>query len=76
MSTREFRPRALCLDIDISAIDALELHKLAAWQADSGRQVQFKGRIDAARLVAGLDAISEGAAFVVGHTSAATICPF
>lgn len=39
----------------------------AAWRPDSGRQVLFKGAIDPARLVAGLDALTERAAFVVGH---------
>src|SRR5512143_1243960 len=67
MSAQEFRPHALCLDIETSATDALELHKLAAWRPDSGRQVLFKGRIDSSRLVADLDALTEGAAFVVGH---------
>ena len=63
---RTFAPRCLCLDIETAANDALALHKFAAWRPDT-RQSIFLGASQIGAALAQIDALTEGAAFVVGH---------
>ncbi len=63
---RTFAPRCLCLDIETAANDVLALHKFAAWRPDTQKNVVLaSGQIGPA--LAQIDALTEGAAFVVGH---------
>ena len=61
-----FAPKCLCLDIETAANDALVLHKFGAWRPDSRQSVCIAGRQMPSAL-AQIDALTEGAAFVVGH---------
>ena len=61
-----FAPHCLCLDIETAANDALALHKFGAWRPDSRQSVCLAGRQMPSAL-AQIDALTEGAAFVVGH---------
>lgn len=63
----EFAPRCLCLDIETAADDVLDLRKLAAWRPDTGKQISIGNVGKAAHLAEELDALTEGAAFVLGH---------
>lgn len=61
-----FAPKCLCLDIETAAENPGELYKLAAWRPDTGASLSLKGRFPA-DWPEKLDALSDGAAFVVGH---------
>ena len=61
-----FAPRCLCLDIETAANDTLELHKFAAWRPDTEQGLSLSGR-QMSDVQAKIDALSEGAAFVLGH---------
>ena len=63
----EFAPKCLCLDIETSADDSLALRKLAAWRPDTGHQLVIQAVSHAKNLVIDLDALTEGAIFVLGH---------
>lgn len=63
----DFLPKVLCLDLETSRADALRVHRLAAWRADTGEVVDSGGRVDFGRLQGRLDALADGAAFVLGH---------
>ena len=61
-----FAPKCLCLDIETAANDTLALHKFGAWRPDNRQSVCVAGRQMSSAL-AQIDALTEGAAFVVGH---------
>ena len=61
-----FVPKCLCLDIETSVNDTLALHKFGAWRPDNRQSVCVAGRQMPSAL-AQIDALTEGAAFVVGH---------
>ena len=62
-----FRPNGLCLDIESAADGTGTVFKLGAWRADTGVGQTFQGAFTAADLCRGLDHLSEGASFVLGH---------
>lgn len=67
-SAPSFRPKALCIDLETARDDALKLYQLAAWRADTGASVVSDGkRVDFSRLAPQLDALADGAAFLLGH---------
>ncbi|MDN5870888.1 MAG: RecQ family ATP-dependent DNA helicase, partial [Nitrococcus sp.] len=66
-NARAFAPKALCLDIETAFDDPFELRKLAAWRCDTGGEISVANPRQAKRLTADLDALTQGAAFVVGH---------
>lgn len=61
-----FAPKCLCLDIETAASDALMLHKFGAWRPDTQQGVCVTGQQMAGAL-GKIDALTEGASFVVGH---------
>lgn len=61
------QPRCVCIDIETPHTGEPIVHKLAAFRADTGAKVVFKGSFSAAELVAKLDELADGAAFVLGH---------
>ncbi len=63
----KFAPKCLCLDIETSADDSLTLRKLAAWRADTDQKLVCQSIKRSPNLVAELDAITSGAACVLGH---------
>ncbi len=63
----KFAPKCLCLDIETSADESLALRKLGAWRADTDQQLVCQSIHGSPNLVADLDAIASGAAFVLGH---------
>jgi ATP-dependent DNA helicase RecQ len=63
---RSFAPRCLCLDIETAANDQLALHKFAAWRPDTQQGLSLSGQ-QMAGARATIDALTEGAAFVLGH---------
>lgn len=66
MTSPPFAPRCLCLDIETAIDNVLDIHKLAAWRADTQEGISLTGKQIAASLHK-VDALSEGAAFVLGH---------
>jgi ATP-dependent DNA helicase RecQ len=70
MAASSFLPKCLVIDIETSATDALELRKLGAWRPDTGSKASFQGVIREQDLIQRLDALAEGAAFVLGHNVA------
>lgn len=66
MSPPSFAPRCLCIDIETAANDALEVHKFAAWRPDTLQSLYLAGAQIGASLPQ-IDALTEGAAFVLGH---------
>ncbi len=63
----KFAPKALCLDIETAADDRLDLRKLAAWRPDTGAQIEVANLGRTPDLAEQLDALTEGAVFVLGH---------
>ena len=61
-----FAPKCLCLDIETAATDALALHKFGAWRPDNRQSVCISGQ-QMLTALAEIDALTEGASFVVGH---------
>jgi len=61
-----FAPKCLCLDIETAATDALALHKFGAWRPDNRQSVCVSGR-QMPDALARIDALADGASFVVGH---------
>lgn len=66
-SARVFAPKALCIDIETAFDDPFELRKLAGWRCDTGGELSVASVRHAKSLAVDLDALAEGAAFVVGH---------
>ena len=66
MTVPPFAPRCICVDIETAANDVLDLHKFAAWRADTQESVCLTGNQIGSSL-ARIDGITEGAAFVLGH---------
>jgi ATP-dependent DNA helicase RecQ len=62
-----FAPKCLCLDIETAADDALDVRKIAAWRPDTHGQVVVSNVAKAHNIAEQLDALTEGARFVVGH---------
>jgi ATP-dependent DNA helicase RecQ len=62
-----FAPKCLCLDIETAADDALDVRKIAAWRPDTHGQVVVANVAKAHNIAEQLDALTEGASFVVGH---------
>ena len=62
-----FAPKCLCLDIETAADDALDVRKIAAWRPDTQGQVVVPNFAKARDIAGQLDALTEGASFVVGH---------
>jgi ATP-dependent DNA helicase RecQ len=60
-------PRCVCIDIETPSSGAAVLHKIAAFRADTGQQALFMGRFDAADVCTALNALADGAEFVLGH---------
>ena len=63
---RSFAPHCLCLDIETAADDQLALRKFAAWRPDTQQGLSLSGQ-QMAGARATIDALTEGAAFVLGH---------
>jgi ATP-dependent DNA helicase RecQ len=63
----DFAPKCLSLDIETSATDVLDIRKLAAWRPDTGKQLSLGDIGKAGNVAEALDALTEGAAFVLGH---------
>ncbi len=61
-----FRPRALCIDLETSKNNALQVWKLGAWRADTDQSV-LADKVDFGQLRPRLDALADGAAFLLGH---------
>ncbi len=59
------RARCLCLDIETARRDQLVLRELGVYRPDLDARLRLSGK--AADLVSRLDAMTEGAAFVLGH---------
>lgn len=66
MQAPAFSPKCLSLDIETAVDDVLAIHKLAGWRADTGQAVSLQGPKLAASIEQ-LDALAEGAAFLLGH---------
>ncbi|MBN8734133.1 MAG: RecQ family ATP-dependent DNA helicase [Acidobacteria bacterium] len=66
MSAPAFAPRCICIDIETAADNALEVHKFAVWRPDTLGSIVLSGAQIGAS-VDRIDALSEGAAFVLGH---------
>jgi ATP-dependent DNA helicase RecQ len=62
-----FRPQCLCLDIETSTDAEVQVHKMAAWRADTGKYSAFQGRFSAVKIRTELDELSQGASFLLGH---------
>ncbi len=62
-----FAPKCLCLDIETAADDALDVRKIAAWRPDTSGQVVIPHVAKARDITGQLDALTEGASFVIGH---------
>ncbi|MDD2801498.1 MAG: RecQ family ATP-dependent DNA helicase, partial [Methylococcales bacterium] len=59
------RAKCLCIDIETARDDRLKLREIGAYRPDTDTRAHIPGK--ASNLVAQLDAITEGAAFVLGH---------
>ncbi|HMW16582.1 MAG TPA: RecQ family ATP-dependent DNA helicase [Accumulibacter sp.] len=66
MTRFAFAPKCLCLDIETAIDNALDIHKFAAWRADTQASVVLQGKQIPLALEK-IDALTEGAAFVLGH---------
>ncbi len=66
MSPPSFVPRCLCIDIETAANDVLEVYKFAAWRPDTLQSLTLTGGQIGASLQR-IDALTDGAAFVLGH---------
>ncbi|GAB1393175.1 RecQ family ATP-dependent DNA helicase [Rhodocyclaceae bacterium] len=62
-----FAPKCLCLDIETAADDALDVRKIAAWRPDTHGQVVVPNVAKSHNIAGQLDALTEGASFVIGH---------
>lgn len=60
-----FAPRCLCVDLEAGRKDS-KIHKLAGIRSDTGQTFQFSGG-DLAAALKRLDALAEGAEFLLGH---------
>ena len=60
-----FKPRCLCIDLEVG-IEDRRIHQFAAIRPDTGGSLRYGGG-DLAAALAQLDALAEGAAFVLGH---------
>ncbi len=63
--TEKAQARCLCLDIETHHKDRLHLREIGAFRPDTDEKLRISGK--SAHLVAELDKITEGAAFVLGH---------
>ena len=61
----DFKPRCLCIDLEVGIKDR-RIHQFAAIRADTGASLRYD-RGDLAAALAKLDALADGAAFVLGH---------
>ena len=62
-----FAPKCLSIDIETSVGEQVEIRKLAAWRPDTGAELSV-GNIAAENdLFAKLDALTDGASFILGH---------
>lgn len=59
------RAKCLCIDIETARDDRLKLREIGVYRPDTNTRARIPGK--ASNLVAELDAITEGAAFVLGH---------
>lgn len=66
MTAPPFAPKCLCLDIETAVDDVMSIYKIAGWRADTGLAVSLAGP-KLASSIDRLDALSEGAAFLLGH---------
>jgi ATP-dependent DNA helicase RecQ len=66
MTALPFAPKCLCLDIETAIDDVLSIYKIAGWRADTGLAVSLAGP-KLASSIDKLDALAEGAAFLLGH---------
>ncbi|QRM18998.1 RecQ family ATP-dependent DNA helicase [Dechloromonas sp. TW-R-39-2] len=66
MTHTSFAPRCLCLDIETAIDNVLDIYKFAAWRADTDASVALQGKQISSSLEK-IDALTEGAAFVLGH---------
>ena len=60
-----FKPRCLSIDLEVGIKDQ-HIHRFAAIRGDTGESLVYRGG-DLGTPLARLDAIAEGAAFVLGH---------
>jgi hypothetical protein len=60
-----FKPRCLSIDLEVGIKDQ-RIHRFAAIRGDTGESLVYRGG-DLGTPLARLDAIAEGAAFVLGH---------
>ncbi|HXF07922.1 MAG TPA: hypothetical protein VNK45_05295 [Candidatus Acidoferrales bacterium] len=60
-----FKPRCLCIDLEVGP-QSRRIRQFAAIRADTGTSLRYDGG-DLAAALAKLDALAEGAAFVLGH---------
>lgn len=66
MTAPPFAPRCLCIDIETALDDVLSIYKIAGWRADTGLAVSLAGS-KLASSIGSLDALADGAAFLLGH---------
>ena len=66
MNTSTFFFFFLCLDIETAIDDVEEIHKFAAWRADTKESVSLLGR-QIPLSIQRINALTEGAGFVLGH---------
>jgi len=59
--------RCVCVDIETPNTGEAVLHKLAAFRADTGKKVVFTGSFSAVDVRTALEALADGAEFVLGH---------
>lgn len=69
----DFKPRCLCIDLEVGIKDR-RIHQFAAIRADTGASLRYD-RGDLAVALAKLDALADGAAFVLGHNLVAHDLP-
>ena len=72
-SAEKPRAKCLCLDIETARQDSTRLLEIGAYRPDSGNKERISGK--AKDLVPRLNALSEGAAFVLGHNITAFDLP-
>ena len=65
--TEQWKPPCVCVDIETPSTGEAILHKLAAFRPDTGATISFQGKFSPADVKAGLDALTTGAEFVLGH---------
>src|ERR1700674_616149 len=65
---KPFHPACICLDVESSPREGDRIFKLAAFRPDTGQKVVLGGSaIAPANVSSRLDALCDGAAFVLGH---------